>query len=97
MTDKHLLIEHLNALEHQAAIVAALLDFDDDDLMQDVADAFAPLPVGVKYSSTVQRDRWRRQGLAWLADCGSRWETKPPAHPAGETMADALLAWCRRT
>jgi hypothetical protein len=97
MTDKHLLIEHLNALEQQAATVAALLDFDDEELLQQVADAFAPLPAELRYAGTKQRDRWRHQWIAWLADCGSRWEAKPPAHPAGETMADALLAWCRRT
>jgi hypothetical protein len=97
MKDKHLLIEHLNALEQQAATVAALIDFDDEELLQQVAEAFAPLPMELKYNGPAQRDRWRRQWLAWLADCGIRWEASPPAHPAGETMADALLAWCRRT
>ena len=97
MTDKHLLIEHLNALEQQAATVAALIDFDDEELVQQIADAFAPLPTGHKYGGASQRDRWRRQWCDWLHECAGRWEARPLAHPAGEDLADVLLAWCRRT
>jgi hypothetical protein len=93
--DRHLLIEHLNALEHQAATVAALIDFDDAELVQEVAEAFAPLPIELKYANTAQRSRWRRQWIAWLADCGERWEASPPPHPAGEDLGEALLRWAR--
>jgi hypothetical protein len=96
MTDRHLLVEHLTALEQQAATVAALIDFNDDELLQQVIDGFAPPPVNVVRDLKARR-RWGAFWLSWLADCGERWEAKPPAHPAGETMADALLAWCRRT
>jgi hypothetical protein len=95
LTDRHLLIEHLNRLEQQAATVAALIDFDDNDLVQEVADAFAPLPIELRYTGPKQRDRWRRQWLAWLAECGSRWEERPPVHPSGEAMGELLLRWAR--
>lgn len=94
--NKHLLAEHLNRLEHQAATVASLIDFDDEDLLQEIAEAFAPLPDG-KPSTPVVRQRWRRQWCDWLKDCGDRWESRPPEHPAGEDVADLLLAWCRRS
>lgn len=91
--DKHLLIEHLNRLEQQAATVASLLDFDDDDLVQEVADAFAPLPLELRYTGPKQRDRWRRQWCEWLVECGSRWEARPPAHPSGEDLGALLIRW----
>jgi hypothetical protein len=96
LTERHLLIEHLNRLEQQAAAVAALLNLDDAELMQEVADAFAPLPLGLKYASTVQRDRWRRQWCDWLAECANRWEARPPEpHPDGEAMAELLIRWAQ--
>lgn len=96
MTDRHLLVEHLHRLEVQAATVAALIDFDDEDLVQQVADAWAPLPAGFSTSKQVKR-RWRAQWCEWLKDCADRWEGRPPEHPAGEDVADLLLVWCRRT
>ena len=96
MTTRHLLFEHLHQLEQQAATVAALIDFDDEDLVQQVVDAWAPVPNGYQPSKAT-RDRWRRMWLAWLLDCGDRWEQRPPEHPAGEDVADLLLAWARRT
>ncbi len=83
--NKHLLAENLHRLERQAAVVAALVDFDDADLVQDLAGAWCP---GKKQS--------QRAWLEWLRDCGDRWQQRPPAHPAGEDVADLLLAWCRR-
>jgi hypothetical protein len=97
LTGRHLLIEHLNRLEQQAATVASLLDLSDAELMQEVADAFAPLPLELRYTGPKQRDRWRRQWCDWLAECANRWEARPPAHPSGEAMGELLLAWCRRT
>jgi hypothetical protein len=85
MTDKHLLAENLHRLERQAAVVAAMIDFDDAELLDDLAGAWCP---GNKRSQRV----W----LDWLRDCGDRWKSRPPQHPAGEDLADLLLAWCRR-
>jgi hypothetical protein len=82
LTERHLLIEHLNRLEQQAATVASLLDLDDAELMREVADAFAPLPLELRYTGPKQRDRWRRQWCDWLAECGSRWEARPMAAAA---------------
>lgn len=96
MTSRHLLVEHLHRLEQQAATVAALLDVDDAELVQQVLDGWAPVPADCKPNQAA-RDRWRRLWLAWLLDCGTRWEHRPPEHPAGEDLADLLLAWCRRT
>jgi hypothetical protein len=95
LTGRHLLIEHLNRLEQQAATVAALLDLNDAELMQEVADAFAPLPLESRYTGPKQRDRWRRQWCDWLAECANRWEARPPAHPSGEAMGELLLRWAR--
>ncbi len=94
LTDRRLLIEHLNRLEQQAATVAALLDFDDAELMQEVADAFAPPPVNVVRDQKARR-RWGAFWLNWLVESGDRWEERPPAHPDGEVMAALLLSWAR--
>ena len=64
--------------------------------LQQVIDGFAPPPVNVVRDLKARR-RWGAFWLNWLAESGERWEASPPPHPAGETMADALLAWCRRT
>ena len=92
MKDKHLLLEHLHRLEQQAATVAALIDFDDQEQLAAIISGWAPSPVSLASS-----ERWGRFWLAWIAACGERWEARPDLHPAGETMADTLLAWCRRT
>jgi hypothetical protein len=85
LTDNNLLAENLHRLERQAAVVAAMLDFDNTELVQDLAGAWCP---GSKRSQRV----W----LDWLRDCGDRWKRRPPQHPAGEDLGDLLLAWCRR-
>lgn len=66
----------LLALEHQAATVASFIDFDDADLVQQVADGWAPLPDGYQ-ATPIVRNRWRRQWVSWLRDCAERWESKP--------------------
>jgi len=63
-------------LEHQAAVVASFLDFDDEELLQRVADGWAPLPDGYQ-ATPIVRNRWRRQWVSWLRDCAERWESKP--------------------
>jgi hypothetical protein len=37
--DKRLLVEHLQRLEQQAATLQSLIDWDDTDLVQQIADA----------------------------------------------------------
>jgi hypothetical protein len=66
----------LLALEHQAAVVASFIDFDDTDMVQQVADGWAPLPDGYQ-ATPIVRDRWRRQWISWLRDCAERWEARP--------------------
>ncbi len=66
----------LLALEHQAAVVASFIDFDDADLVQEIADGWAPLPDGYQ-ATPIVRNRWRRQWLSWLRDCAERWESRP--------------------
>ena len=66
----------LLALEHQAATVASFIDFDDADMVQQIADAWAPLPDGYQ-ATPIVRNRWRRQWVSWLRDCAERWESKP--------------------
>ncbi len=66
----------LLALEHQAAVVASFIDFDDADLVQQIADAWAPLPDGYQ-ATPIVRNRWRRQWVSWLRDAAERWEARP--------------------
>jgi len=63
-------------LERQAATVASFIDFDDADLVQQIADGWAPLPDGYQ-ATPIVRNRWRRQWVSWLRDCAERWESKP--------------------
>ena len=74
--DKRLLAEHLQRLEQQAATVESLIDWYDADLVQQIADGWAPLPDGY-HSSPQTRNRWRRQWVSWLRDAAERWEPKP--------------------
>ncbi len=76
--DRRLLAEHLQRLEQQAATVESLIDWDDADLVQEIADGWAPLPDGYQ-ATTIVRNRWRRQWVSWLRDCAERWEAKPVA------------------
>jgi hypothetical protein len=52
--DKRLLVEHLQRLEQQAATVESLIDWDDTDLVQEIADGWAPLPDGYQASPIVR-------------------------------------------
>jgi hypothetical protein len=72
------LAEHLHQLEQQAAATAALIDFDDADLVQQIADAWAP-----------SNKRIQRVWLDWLRECGARWQQPGPVpleRPVGETV-----------
>jgi len=89
------LVEQLTLLEQQAAQVAALLDDAPPEVLAEVIGAFAP-PPALKITSAKQRETWGRTWFAWIADCGDRWESRPPDHPDGEVMADLLLRWVLR-
>ncbi len=84
----------LLALEHQAAVVASFIDFDDADLVQQIADAWAPLPDGYQ-APPIVRDRWRRQWVSWLRDAAMRWEARPPAEPSADDLHRVLIRWAR--
>lgn len=56
------LAEHLHRLEQQAAVVAALIDFNDAELLQQIAEAWAP-------NGKRQQTAW----LEWLRDSSDRW------------------------
>ncbi len=57
------LAEHLHRLERQAAATAALINFTDAELLQQIADAWAP-----------GNSRTQRVWLDWLRECGARWQ-----------------------
>lgn len=86
------LASELIALEQQAAQVAALLDGAPPELVEQVLAAFAP-PPALKITSAKQRETWGRTWLAWIADCGERWEARPTGAVAGE-LEDLILRWC---
>jgi len=86
------LASELIALEQQAAQVAALLDDAPPEVLETVGRAFAPLPV-MKGATQATRDRWARTWHAWVADCGDRWESRPPGVAAGE-LEELILRWC---
>ena len=52
--DRRLLVEHLQRLEQQAATVELLIDWDDSDLVQEIADGWAPLPDGYQATPIVR-------------------------------------------
>jgi len=78
--DELVLEEAVGLGEAQETVLEA-----DAELLDDLAAAWCP---GNKRS--------QRLWLDWLRDCGVRWQHRPPQHPAGEDVADVLLAWCRR-
>jgi hypothetical protein len=73
----------LLALEHQAAVVAACLDDADTELLQHVADGWAP------GTTSRQAALW----LLWLRDCQQRWQQQPPDEPSADEMHRLLLRW----
>jgi len=88
----HQLAEQLTLLEQQAAQCAALLDGAPPEVLAEVIGAFAPLPA-LKITTTKQRETWRRTWLAWIADCGERYEQRPAGVAAGE-LEELILRWC---
>jgi hypothetical protein len=86
------LSDELIALERQAATVASYLDPDDKDLLQRLADAFAPLPGTTKGSSPAQRERWRRDWVVWLLECGERFEARP-VEPSADDLHRLIVRW----
>jgi len=86
------LVEQLTALEQQAAQVAALLDDAPPEVLAEVIGAFAP-PPALKITSAKQRETWGKTWLAWIADCGERYEQRPAGVAAGE-LEELILRWC---
>lgn len=89
------LSDALLELEQQAAIVASFLDPDDEELLQQIADAWAPLPV-IKGASQSQRRRWQRDWIAWLLEAAERWEARP-AEPSADDLHRLLIRWATGT
>jgi len=86
------LVEQLTALEQQAAQVAALLDDAPPEVLAEVIGAFAP-PPALKITSAKQRETWGKTWLAWIVDCGERYEQRPAGVAAGE-LEELILRWC---
>jgi hypothetical protein len=88
------LIEALLALEHAAAVVESFLPVDADPAqLAELLDAWAP----PRRRSNTSRSRELQlvDWIAWLRDCGERWEARPPAHPSGEQMAALIIRWAQ--
>ena len=88
------LVEELTALEKQAAQVAALLDGASPELVDEVLAAFAPPPVS-KGGTERQRVAWARAWLAWVFDCGYRYEQRPVG-PSAEQLHRVIVRWAQR-
>jgi len=85
--------DELLRLEQQAATVASYLDPDDEELLQQVADAWAPMP-GYGCSIT-QRKRWQRNWVEWLFEAAERWEARP-AEPSADDLHRVIVRWAAR-
>jgi len=90
----HQLAEQLILLEQQAAQCAALLDGASPEVLAEVIAAFAPLPA-LKITSAKQRETWRRTWLAWIVDCGQRWESRP-SEPSADDLHLVIVGWAAR-
>ena len=82
--------EALLELERQAAVVASYLDPDDEELLQAVADAWAPFPT--TQCSITQRKRWALNWIEWLFEAASRWEARP-SEPSADDLHRLLIRW----
>jgi hypothetical protein len=82
--------EALLELERQAAVVASYLDPDDEELLQAVADAWAPFPT--TQCSITQRKRWALNWIEWLFEAASRWEARP-AEPSADDLHKIIVRW----
>lgn len=87
------LSDDLLRLEQQAAVVASYLDPDDQELLQRVADAWAPMPT--TQCSITQRKRWALNWIAWLFEAASRWEARP-AEPSADDLHRVIVRWAQR-
>ena len=94
MTLTHQLAEQMILLEQQAAQVAVLIDGAPPEVLEQAMAAFAPLP-RVKGTNQATRDRWARDWLQWIADCGDRYEARP-AEPSADDLHQLLVNWCCR-
>jgi hypothetical protein len=61
------LAKEMLALEQQAAVVGRLLREADEELLEQVASAWAPLK-----PRSYQQRRWDAFWIAWLQECGDR-------------------------
>ena len=86
--------EELLRLEQQAAVVASYLDPDDEELLQAVADAWAPFPT--TQCSITQRKRWALNWIEWLFEAASRWEARP-SEPSVDDLHRLLIRWATGT
>ena len=84
--------DELLKLEQQAAQVASYLHDADEDLLHQVADAWAPLPNTTKGSSPAQRRRWRLDWIRWLLECAERYEGRPP-EPSADDLHRVIVRW----
>jgi hypothetical protein len=89
------LIEALLALEHAAAVVESFLPVDADPA--ELAELLAPwAPPRRRPNTSRSRELQLLDWIAWLRDCGQRWESRPPdPHPSGEELGEVLLRWAR--
>lgn len=67
---RRLLAEQLQRLEQQAAVVAALIDWSDQELVAEVMAGWAPM---VTCTTCSQRRKWQMVWCDWLQDCAVRW------------------------
>lgn len=88
------LTDALLALEQQAAQVASYLHDADEELLQQVADAWAPLADDSRYSNPAQRQRWRRDWVRWVLECAERFEARPP-EPSADDLHRVIVRWAR--
>jgi len=82
--------DELLRLEQQAATVASYLDPDDEELLQQVADAWAPFPGSA--CSQASRKRWQRDWIEWLFEAAERWESRP-AEPSVDDLHRLIVGW----
>jgi hypothetical protein len=80
------LIEALLALEKQAAIVESFIPADADPaLLVELLEPWAP-PRRCKGNTAKVREHQLADWIAWLRDCGARWESRP----AGDLEQDLV-------
>jgi hypothetical protein len=89
------LIEALLALEHAAADVESFLPVDATPAeLVELLDAWGPPRRKPNTSRT--RELQLVDWVAWIRDCGQRWERRPEPHPSGDDLGALLLRWAAR-